>query len=86
MPEQTWIHAFTDGRDVSPHAAVNDLATLPGDRILTGVLRNESLRRVRVDLPDVRVLARDGDRVNIILYRSAAKRTVDDEDDGEAII
>jgi 2,3-bisphosphoglycerate-independent phosphoglycerate mutase len=34
-PERTWIHAFTDGRDVSPHAAVNDLAELPTDRIAT---------------------------------------------------
>jgi 2,3-bisphosphoglycerate-independent phosphoglycerate mutase len=32
-PEKTWIHAFTDGRDVSPHAAVRDLAELPADRI-----------------------------------------------------
>jgi len=32
-PEKTWVHAFTDGRDVSPHAAVEDLATLPQDRI-----------------------------------------------------
>jgi 2,3-bisphosphoglycerate-independent phosphoglycerate mutase len=30
---RTWIHAFTDGRDVSPHAAVHDLAELPQDRI-----------------------------------------------------
>jgi hypothetical protein len=37
--------------------------TLPGDRILTGRLRNDSLRRVRVALTDVRVLARDGARV-----------------------
>jgi 2,3-bisphosphoglycerate-independent phosphoglycerate mutase len=35
MAEQTWIHAFTDGRDVSPHAAVSDLATLPDARIAT---------------------------------------------------
>ena len=34
-PEDTWIHAFTDGRDVSPHAALEDLATLPQDRIAT---------------------------------------------------
>ncbi len=34
-PEKTWIHAFTDGRDVSPHAAVDDLAELPTDRIAT---------------------------------------------------
>ena len=35
-PEKTWIHAFTDGRDVSPHAAVHDLAELPVDRIEIG--------------------------------------------------
>jgi 2,3-bisphosphoglycerate-independent phosphoglycerate mutase len=34
-PEKTWIHAFTDGRDVSPHAAVDDLAELPTERIST---------------------------------------------------
>ncbi len=34
-PEKTWIHAFTDGRDVSPHAAVHDLAELPEDQIAT---------------------------------------------------
>jgi 2,3-bisphosphoglycerate-independent phosphoglycerate mutase len=35
MEEQTWIHAFTDGRDVSPTSAVRDLAELPLDRIAT---------------------------------------------------
>src|SRR5215213_9170225 len=34
-PERTWLHAFTDGRDVSPHSAVRDLAELPADRIAT---------------------------------------------------
>jgi 2,3-bisphosphoglycerate-independent phosphoglycerate mutase len=34
-PEKSWIHAFTDGRDVSPHSAVHDLAELPTDRIAT---------------------------------------------------
>jgi 2,3-bisphosphoglycerate-independent phosphoglycerate mutase len=34
-PEKTWIHAFTDGRDVSPRAAIHDLAELPQDRIAT---------------------------------------------------
>jgi hypothetical protein len=38
-------------------------ATLPRDRILTGRLRNDSVRRVRVELADVRVLARDGSPV-----------------------
>ena len=35
MAERTWIHAFTDGRDVSPLAAASDLAELPGARIAT---------------------------------------------------
>ena len=34
-PEKTWIHAFTDGRDVSPHSALHDLAELPIDRVAT---------------------------------------------------
>jgi 2,3-bisphosphoglycerate-independent phosphoglycerate mutase len=34
-PEKTWIHAFTDGRDVSPTSATRDLAELPLDRIAT---------------------------------------------------
>jgi 2,3-bisphosphoglycerate-independent phosphoglycerate mutase len=34
-PEKTWIHAFTDGRDVAPHSAIHDLAELPTDRIAT---------------------------------------------------
>jgi 2,3-bisphosphoglycerate-independent phosphoglycerate mutase len=34
-PEKTWVHAFTDGRDVSPTSAVHDLAELPVDRIAT---------------------------------------------------
>jgi hypothetical protein len=37
--------------------------TLPGDRILTGRLRNQSVRRVRVNLADLKVLARNGDAV-----------------------
>jgi 2,3-bisphosphoglycerate-independent phosphoglycerate mutase len=33
MEERTYVHAFTDGRDVSPNAAAEDLAELPADRI-----------------------------------------------------
>jgi 2,3-bisphosphoglycerate-independent phosphoglycerate mutase len=33
MEERTFVHAFTDGRDVSPHAAVNDLAELTQETI-----------------------------------------------------
>jgi 2,3-bisphosphoglycerate-independent phosphoglycerate mutase len=44
-PEKTWIHAFTDGRDVSPHAASEDLAELPQDRIATVVGRYYAMDR-----------------------------------------
>jgi len=45
MGEHTWIHAFTDGRDVSPEASVKDLATLPADRIATVVGRYYAMDR-----------------------------------------
>jgi 2,3-bisphosphoglycerate-independent phosphoglycerate mutase len=35
LEESTFIHAFTDGRDVSPHSAVHDLAELPAEKIAT---------------------------------------------------
>jgi 2,3-bisphosphoglycerate-independent phosphoglycerate mutase len=44
-PEKTWIHAFTDGRDVSPHSAVEDLAELPQDRIATVIGRYYAMDR-----------------------------------------
>ena len=44
-PEKTWIHAFTDGRDVAPHSAVHDLADLPIDRIATVVGRYYAMDR-----------------------------------------
>jgi hypothetical protein len=37
--------------------------TLPGDRILTGTLRNTGLRRLRVDLPDLRIRDARGEPV-----------------------
>jgi len=46
-PEKTWIHAFTDGRDVSPTSAVADLAELPQDRIATVVGRYYAMDRDR---------------------------------------
>jgi len=45
LEERTWIHAFTDGRDVSPTAAVHDLATLPAQRIATVVGRYYAMDR-----------------------------------------
>jgi 2,3-bisphosphoglycerate-independent phosphoglycerate mutase len=44
-PERTWIHAFTDGRDVSPTSAAHDLAELPADRIATVVGRYYAMDR-----------------------------------------
>ena len=44
-PEKTWLHAFTDGRDVSPHAALSDLQELPQDRIATIVGRYWAMDR-----------------------------------------
>ncbi|HEY1366886.1 MAG TPA: 2,3-bisphosphoglycerate-independent phosphoglycerate mutase [Gaiellaceae bacterium] len=35
MADRTFVDAFTDGRDVSPSAAVKDVAELPADRIAT---------------------------------------------------
>jgi 2,3-bisphosphoglycerate-independent phosphoglycerate mutase len=35
MEGRTYVHAFTDGRDVSPTSSVRDLAELPADRIAT---------------------------------------------------
>jgi 2,3-bisphosphoglycerate-independent phosphoglycerate mutase len=44
-PEKTWIHAITDGRDVSPTASIRDLAELPADRIATVVGRYWAMDR-----------------------------------------
>jgi 2,3-bisphosphoglycerate-independent phosphoglycerate mutase len=46
-PERTWIHAFTDGRDVSPHSAIHDLAELPLGRIATVAGRYYAMDRDR---------------------------------------
>ena len=45
MEERTWIHAFTDGRDVSPTSAVSDLAELPAERLATVVSRYYAMDR-----------------------------------------
>jgi 2,3-bisphosphoglycerate-independent phosphoglycerate mutase len=45
LEERTWVHAFTDGRDVSPYAAVDDVARLPSERIATVVGRYYAMDR-----------------------------------------
>jgi 2,3-bisphosphoglycerate-independent phosphoglycerate mutase len=47
MEERTWIHAFTDGRDVSPTSAVHYLAELPDERIATVAGRYYAMDRDR---------------------------------------
>jgi 2,3-bisphosphoglycerate-independent phosphoglycerate mutase len=44
-PEKTWLHAFTDGRDVSPTSAASDLAELPLERLSTVVGRYYAMDR-----------------------------------------
>jgi 2,3-bisphosphoglycerate-independent phosphoglycerate mutase len=45
MTERTWIHAFTDGRDVSPTSAAADLAELPPERLASVVGRYYAMDR-----------------------------------------
>ena len=45
LEERTWVHAFTDGRDVSPYSAVDDLALLPGEGVATVVGRYYAMDR-----------------------------------------
>ena len=64
MGERTWIHAFTDGRDVSPYAAVDDLATLPAERVATVIGRYYAMDRdnrwERTDRATAAILERVG--------------------------
>ena len=45
MEDRTWIHAFTDGRDVSPTSAASDLAELSAEKIATVVGRYYAMDR-----------------------------------------
>ena len=45
MEDRTWIHAFTDGRDVSPTSAASDLAKLSAEKIATVVGRYYAMDR-----------------------------------------
>jgi 2,3-bisphosphoglycerate-independent phosphoglycerate mutase len=45
MFERTYVDAFTDGRDVSPNAAVEDLAELPAGRIASVIGRYYAMDR-----------------------------------------
>jgi 2,3-bisphosphoglycerate-independent phosphoglycerate mutase len=84
-PEKTWIHAFTDGRDVSPHAAQSDLAELPTDRIATVCGRYYAMDRdqhwERTARAFAAIVAGEGEHVSdpIEAVRRSYERGVTDE-------
>jgi 2,3-bisphosphoglycerate-independent phosphoglycerate mutase len=61
---RTFVHAFTDGRDVSPISAVHDLTQLPADAIATVVGRYYAMDRdkrwERTDLALQAIIAGEG--------------------------
>ena len=85
MAERTWIHAFTDGRDVSPHAAVSDLAELPVERIATVCGRYYAMDRDsrwdRTDRAAAAILAGEGAHATdpVAAVRASYERGVTDE-------
>ncbi len=85
MTERTWVHAFTDGRDVSPHAAASDLAELPQERIATIVGRYYAMdrdkRKERTERAFAAIFAGDGEVATdpIAAVRASYERGVTDE-------
>jgi hypothetical protein len=53
-PAHTGPLAWSGGSELFTHP------TIPGDRVLTGTLRNDGTHPLRVDIGDVRLLAEDG--------------------------
>jgi 2,3-bisphosphoglycerate-independent phosphoglycerate mutase len=45
VDQRTFVHAFTDGRDVSPHSAIHDLAELPPETLASVVGRYYAMDR-----------------------------------------
>jgi 2,3-bisphosphoglycerate-independent phosphoglycerate mutase len=84
-PERTWIHAFTDGRDVSPHSAEHDLAELPVERIATVAGRYYAMDRdkrwERTDLAYAAIVDGEGERGDdpIAAVKASYARDVTDE-------
>jgi 2,3-bisphosphoglycerate-independent phosphoglycerate mutase len=85
MEERTWVHAFTDGRDVSPHAAERDLAELPAERIATVCGRYYAMDRdrrwERTDRALAAILRGEGVRAAdpVAAVRASYERGVTDE-------
>ncbi|HET9438158.1 MAG TPA: 2,3-bisphosphoglycerate-independent phosphoglycerate mutase, partial [Gaiellaceae bacterium] len=85
MGERTWIHAFTDGRDVSPHAAAGDLAELPAERIATVCGRYYAMDRdsrwERTDRAVAAILGGEGERAAdpVAAVQASYERGITDE-------
>jgi 2,3-bisphosphoglycerate-independent phosphoglycerate mutase len=85
MEERTWIHAFTDGRDVRPTSAVHDLAELPVDRIATVAGRYYAMDRDkrwdRTERALRAIVSGDGEHANdpIAAVEASYERGVTDE-------
>ena len=85
MTDRTWVHAFTDGRDVSPHAAASDLATLPAERIATIAGRYYAMDRdkrwERTDRAVASICDGVGDQADdpVAAIRASYERGVTDE-------
>jgi 2,3-bisphosphoglycerate-independent phosphoglycerate mutase len=85
MEERTWIHAFTDGRDVSPHSAVEDVALLPQDKIATIVGRYYAMdrdnRAERTERAAAAILHGEGEQASdpVAAVRASYERGVTDE-------
>jgi 2,3-bisphosphoglycerate-independent phosphoglycerate mutase len=85
MTERTWIDGFTDGRDVSPHAAEHDLAELPAERIATICGRYYAMDRdgrwERTDRAFAAICEGEGERAEdpVEAIRASYARDVTDE-------
>ena len=85
MTERTWIHAFTDGRDVSPTASAHDLAELPAERIATVCGRYYAMDRdsrwERTDRALAAIVSGEGEHADdpVAAVRASYERGVTDE-------
>jgi 2,3-bisphosphoglycerate-independent phosphoglycerate mutase len=85
MTERTWIHAFSDGRDVSPTSAATDLAQLPPHRVATICGRYYAMDRdqrwERTDRALAAILAGEGAEADdpVAAVRASYERGVTDE-------
>jgi 2,3-bisphosphoglycerate-independent phosphoglycerate mutase len=85
MAERTWLHVFTDGRDVSPQAAASDVAELPSERIATVCGRYYAMDRdsrwERTDRALAAILGGEGEVADdpVEAIRASYERGVTDE-------